>query len=244
MKVLANQNMNLRMKDVIHNSTLVALVLLGSITVGAEERTVERILKTANEVVKLSIVDGTGATSYISTGDSGRVVVKAKITGFLAHWGRQQVRRRIEEITLNPPIKQDGNRIWIGELPWRVRKDLSISYDIQVPPNTDVYSNGPETVHVQNLVGNLHVENADIFASEICGDVKLTDAQTVHVSDVSGNLHVTGGRITASDVKGNVSVKRAEYVAIEDVRGKLSVTDRSNVVNLDGVIVEMGTYGL
>ena len=230
-------------RNVTRNTTLFTLLLFGFLTSAAEERTVERILKTASGVVKLSIVDGTGATAYISTGNPGRVVVEAKITGFSQRWGRQRLQRQVEEITRNPPIKQDGNSIWIGELPWRVRRDLSISYNVNVPPNTDVYANGPETVRVQNLIGNLHVENATTFASELHGDVKLTRAQIVRITGVSGNLLVMGGRVTASDIQGDVLIERAEYVAIDDVSGKLTVTDRANVISPDEVIVDFSLLG-
>lgn len=227
----------------VGTASLVLVALFGLIPVTAEERTVKRILETREGLVDLSIVDGTGATSYISTGDEGRVIVRATITGFAPHSGRPKARKTLEELVSNPPIEQQGNTIQIGGLPWRVRKDLSISYHVTVPPNTNVHANGPETVHVLGLVGNLNVIGANVIASKILGNVTLVRAKKVRVTDLSGNLHVTGGWVVASKIQGDVHLTRAEYVSIEDVSGRVSVTDRAQVVGLDKVLVDLGAFG-
>lgn len=229
---------------VLCNTLLVALISFSFSSVFAEERTVERTLETRSGIVELSIVDGTGATTDISTGEPGRVVVEATITGFLSRWGRDTVRKRVEELLSNPPIKQEGNSITVGKLPWRIRKDLSISYRILVPPNTNVHTAGPETVRVQGLIGNLQVNNATTIASDIRGDVTLKRAQLVRVTGVTGNLYVSGGQVTASDIKGDATLKRVEHVSMDKVSGRVNITDRVKIVNLDDVLVDIGTPGI
>ena len=236
--------MCLKHKNFVRVVAVVLLQLIGVSSISAEEQTVERILETGSGLVELSIVDGTGATTSISTGDTGRVIVEMTITGFLTRWGREQNRKRVKELLRNPPIEQKGNHIKVGDLRWRVRKDLSISYHITVPPNTNVYVSGPENVRVTGLHGNLHVNGANTIASGTRGNITLERAKSIQVTDLSGDLYVTGGRVVASDIRGDVIVKRAEYVAIDNVIGKLTVTDRAQVVHVDDVIVDIGSYGL
>ena len=239
---IAFRSMCITHKNLALAVAVVVLPLIGCSSIAAEEQTVTRILETGSGVVEISILDGTGATTSISTGDAQRVVVEATITGFMSRWGGDRIRKRVEELLQNPPIEQQGNQIKVGDLPWRVRKDLSISYEITVPPNTNVH--GPETVHATQLQGNLHVYGANTIASGISGNISLESAKDIRVTDLSGDLHVAGGRVVAADIKGDVIVKRAEYVAIDNVSGKLTVTDRAQVVNLDEVIVDLGMSGL
>lgn len=241
---MALRSMCFEHKNLAFAAAVVVLQLFGGSSIAAEEQTVKRILETGSGVVEISILDGTGATTSISTGDAQRVVVEATITGFLSRWGGNRIRKRVDELLQSPPIQQEGNHIKVGDLPWRVRKDLSISYEITVPPNTNVHVSGPETVHVTRLQGNLHVYGANTIASGITGNISLESAKDIRVTHLSGDLHVAGGRVMASDIRGNVTVTRAEYVAIENVSGKLTVTDRAQVVNLDEVIVDLGMSGL
>ena len=228
-------------KNLVRAAVIFVLLVFGCSSI-AEEQTVKRILETSSGAVEISILDGTGATTQISTGDLRRVVVESTITGFLSRKGGNRIRKRVEELLQNPPIEQEGNHVKVGGLPWRVRKDVSISYHITVPPNTNVHVSGPETVRVTGLHGNLHVYGANTIASNIRGNITLESAKCIRVTDLSGDLHVTGGRVVASDIKGDVLIKRAEYVAIDNVSGKLTVTDRAQAVNLDEVIVDLGTY--
>ena len=241
---MALRSMCFEHKNLAFAAAVVVLQLFGGSSIAAEEQTVKRILETGSGVVEISILDGTGATTSISTGDAQRVVVEATITGFLSRRGGNRIRKRVDELLQNPPVQQDGNYIKVGDLPWRVRKDLSISYKITVPPNTNVHASGPETLQVTRLQGNLHVYGANTIASGISGNISLESAKDIRVIDLSGDLHVAGGRVMASDIRGNVIVKRAEYVAIENVSGKLTVTDRAHMVNLDEVIVDLGMSGL
>ena len=238
------RNLRRVVKKVLRNTALVVLSLFAFYTVTAEERTLQRTLEIASGVVELSIIDGTGATTDISTGEPGQLVVEATITGFRSRWSQDRVRKQVEELLRNPPIKQEGNSIEVGRLPWRIRKDLSISYRIAVPPNTNVHAVGPEAVRVHGLIGNLHVNSGSTIASDIRGDVTLKRAQSVHITGVTGNLFVTGGRIVASKIKGDVTIKRAELVSIDNVSGKVTVTDRVHVVNLDDVVVDLRTPNL
>ena len=184
--------MCMKHKNFVCATAVVLFQLIGASSIAAEEQTVERILETGSDVVELSIVDGTGATTSISTGDTGRVIVETTITGgFLTRWGREQNRKRVKELLRNPPMEQKGNHIKVGDLPWRVRKDLSISYHITVPPNTNVYVSGPENVQVTGLHGNLRVTGGRVVASDIKGDVIVKRAEYVAIDNVRGKLTVT-----------------------------------------------------
>ena len=220
-------------------TTFAVLLLLFCFTsYNAEEQATSRTLETGSGVVELSILDGTGATTWISTGEPGRLTVDTKITGFSTRWGREKVPKHVEELLRNPPIKQDGNRIIVGDLPWRVRKDVSISYLISVPPNTNVFVQGPEVIHITGLIGNLHGLSGSVVGSGLKGNVTWQRAKAIRITDLVGNLHVAGGSVTVSDVNGDVFLNRSEYVVVENVTGKVSVTDRARVVRLDDVIVD------
>ena len=243
-KSYASLGLLLRNTSVARVAIFVVAGLLGLNSVAAEEQTIKRILETENDLVELSVIDGTGGTSHIATGAPGRVTVEATITGFSGRWSQRRIREQLEELAKNPLIKQEGNTIQIGGLPWWIRRDLSISYRITVPPNTNVHAQGPDSVRLQGLVGDLHAIGANTSALEIRGNVTLERAKDVRITDLSGNLHVSGGRVTASNIKGDVNLVRSEYVSIDNVSGEVIVTDRAHVFSLDDVIVDLGMSGL
>ena len=237
-------SLRIRSTSVARAAIFVIAGFFGLSSIAAEEQTIKRILETENDLVELSVIDGTGGTSHIATGAPGRLTVEATITGFSGRWSQRRIREQLGELAKNPLINQEGNSIQIGGLPWRIRRDLSISYSITVPPNTNVHAQGPDRVRVQGLVGDLYAIGANTIASEIRGHVTLERAKDIRITDLSGNLYVSGGRVTASNIKGDVNLVRSEYVSIDNVSGEVIITDRAHVFSLDDVIVDFGMSGL
>ena len=220
-----------------------ALVLCAAGAMHAEERWFERTYETGDGAVELVVAVGTSTTLHIATGEPGRVVVEGTVAGFPPRWDRRKVRERVAALAANPPVAQDGNTVRIEALPWRDRRDLSLSYRFVVPPNTNVRAYGGMATHAEGLVGNLHVRGGRTFATAIQGNLTLERAEVVRVEDVTGNLHVTGGRVVASRISGDVVLKRAERVELDAIGGNVTVTDRVKSIGLDDVIVDLGTLG-
>ena len=239
-RVLPDISVNSR--RAVRVATALALVFCVAGTVHAEERLFEQTLETSEGVVELVVVNGTSTTLHITTGAPGQVVVEGTVTGFPPRWGRRRAREQIDALAASPPIKQDGNTVRVEALPWRVRRDLSFSYRFVVPPNTNIRAYGSIAVHVEGLIGNLHVSGGRTFAAAVQGDVTLERAEVVHVEDLTGDLHVTGGKIVASRVSGDVVLVRAESVQLDAVGENVTVTDRATTVGLDDVVVDLGTF--
>lgn len=189
---------------------LVRLVLsacaffVASAAFGAEdvEGTFTRTLATEGPV-ELIVGDGSTATLRVSNGRSGEVVVRGRIHGF-PRWGRGKVGERVRALEEDPPIELDGNAVRVGLLPWRIRRHLSFSYDIVVPPRSNVvaYAN---MIRVEGLEGNLRASGDQVVVSAVDGNVMVEGAEHGKIEKVNGSVKVSterGSNLSVNEVQG------------------------------------------
>lgn len=128
-------------------------------------------------------IDGT-AVVHVSN-DSGSVTVRGadvdkvtihariKIKANMAADDSMRAQKIIKSIKRNPPIKVEGNRIEITKIERRAyQKNASISYDIQVPRDSNI--------EVHSVSGNVVVSGVtgDVDAKSDSGEVTLADSQS------------------------------------------------------------------
>jgi len=175
----------------------------------SHEGSFERTLS-VNGPVRLEVQTGSGSV-HVVRGDGQRVVVVAHIRG--------RSEDRVRAIELNPPVVQNGNEIEIGKLSREAQRDVSISYEVHAPQQTELQaSSGSGNVVVADLDG-------PVRASSGSGSLTLSGVQHELSADTgSGNVHITraGGALTTRAGSGEVSVDGAA-AAVEARTGSGSI---------------------
>lgn len=202
----------------------------------AAEGSFQRTLQVSGPV-DLDVQTGSG-NNTVHTGGSNTVQINGTIK---AHG--MDAEERVRELESNPPIQQDGNNIRVGHIDSELVHNISISYDITVPPTTSLRSHtgsgnqkiegirGP--ANVESGSGNLELFNvgAEVKASAGSGNVTLENIQGgVNARAGSGDIRASGIAGAFDGRTGSGSV-RLQQTAAGDVR----VDTGSGGVELSGV---------
>lgn len=188
---------------------VLALVVGAALTAHASkvEGSFQRDLKVSGPC-ELRVASPAG-TIKISRGSAGEVHISARIEGNTnSYWNSRPSADVVRELEQNPPVRQDGNRITIGQ-DVREIKQVGISYEITVPPDTQVIaSSGAGTVDVRDVKeAELSTGAGNLIADRIAGSVNArTGAGSIHVTHAGGQVkaHSGTGNIDVNDVKGDV----------------------------------------
>ncbi|HEX3092225.1 MAG TPA: DUF4097 family beta strand repeat-containing protein, partial [Candidatus Angelobacter sp.] len=213
---------------------------LNAATTGHFERTLQ-----VNGAAELEVNSGSGNIN-VHQGGAGSISVTAKIhsnnsTSWL--FGSGNVEERIRKIEQNPPIVQQGNTIRIGRFEDReLTRNISIDYDITVPPQTRLTSNtgsGDQTISGLQLPmtaktgsGNIIVErvSAETRVNSGSGDLKINSIKGVlYASTGSGNIH-------ALDVAGDafVNTGSGDIEVRQSAGGSVKAQTGSGNIRLNG----------
>lgn len=182
----------------------------------------ERAL-TVSGPVELSVRTGSGDIR-IRTGNGNRVQINGRVSAGHSWDAAESAAERVRRVEAAPPIEQDGNVIRIGETHGDNRyRNVSISYEIVVPPNTSITSNtgsGDQTIGAVSGAVRARTGSGDIEIERTGGSL---DAQTG-----SGDIRVAsvGGAIRAQTGSGSVEVTQA-------VKGDVHVQTGSGRVMID-----------
>ena len=180
------------MKNSAHVSLILAIALC-ALPLLAEESTFDRTLN-VNGPVDLEVVTGSGSIT-VRSGAPGTVRVHGTvILGFcFGFCGGGDPASAMKAIVANPPIEQSGNTVRIGHLGETLRhNNLSISYELVVPPETKLLSK----------TGSGRQE-----ISGVAGPAEVTSGSgSLHLTDIAGAVRArTGsGGITLSKLRGSV----------------------------------------
>jgi len=130
----------------------IAALATCSLRAFAAEGTFERTLHVSG-VVDLQIDTGSGSIN-VRPGDSNEVRVTGHIRA--SDW-MGSAAERVQKLQNNPPIQQSGNDIRIGHIDDpELRHDISISYEVVVPANTQLRSSsGSGSQEVSGISGSL-----------------------------------------------------------------------------------------
>lgn len=170
--------------------------------------------------VNLDITTGSGSIQ-VRTGASNEVRVTGHIKS--TDWfGSGE--ERVKQIEANPPIQQSGNDIRIGHLDQDLLHNISISYELVVPPDTDLRSHtgsGNQTiagvhggVEASSGSGGLNISDIGnrVRAETGSGNIDLDRVQgMVRVRAGSGSIHATSiaGGFDAETGSGRISLEQS-----------------------------------
>lgn len=194
-------------KLLLGTASLVALAALAA-SARAEEATFMRDL-TVSGRVDLTVATGSGSI-HLTSGPAGHVHIFGRVK---SSWGDSE--GRVREIADHPPIEQTGNIVRIGARHQNLR-NISIDYEIQVPPNallnaetgsgnlTDDgvgaharLNTGSGSIHATGLQGGFSVGtgSGSIYAEQSGeGDVEAqTGSGSIELKNLRGGLHAQTG---------------------------------------------------
>jgi len=182
---------------------LAAVLGLQAAPARAAEGSFERTLQ-VNGTVNLDITTGSGGIQ-IRPGAGNQVRVKGYIKS--TDWfGNNE--ERVHRIEANPPIQQSGNDIRIGHMDIDLMHNISISYELEVPPDTQLRSHtGSGNQAISGLRGSTEVTSGSggLKISDIGNRVRAeTGSGDIEIDRVQGTVRARAGSgsIRASSVAG------------------------------------------
>jgi DUF4097 and DUF4098 domain-containing protein YvlB len=164
-----------------------------------------------NGPTHLELRTGSGDV-HVKAGAAGAVRIHGEIQA--RGWSAEDAQKRMEEITSNPPISQEGNLIRVGGTGPRLN-EVSVDYTLVVPPDTELHGmTGSGDVEARGIHGPATVTSGsgDISASAIGSDVQVvTGSGDLTLGDIQGQLQVTtgSGDIQVHGVKGEARLHTA-----------------------------------
>jgi hypothetical protein len=222
---------------------VLALILLGVTTlVAADERgSFDRSLKVSGPV-ELNVQSGSGAIR-VHAGGAGTVSIHGEIR---AQW--DNAADKVRRLQQSPPIEQSGNSIRIGRISEEdLRHDVSISYDVTAPADTQVTANaGSGGIDIAGVKGEVRADagSGGVHVADVPNNVNVrTGAGGITLEDVGGNVvaHAGSGGIRGTAVgttKGSAS--RVEVgtgsggISLDQVRGSVDAQAGSGHISLSG----------
>ena len=218
-----------------------ALLLLATLPLlAANEGTFDRTLKVTGPV-DLDVATGSGSIT-VNRGSDGQVVVHAVIRAN-HNWFSGDPAERIKAIQDNPPIEQSGNVIRIGHFYDSSRqRNISISYDIQVPATTNLHSHsGSGHIRIAGVNGPVDASTGSggIDLTGVASDARLqTGSGGISVNNVAGQVraHTGSGSITGDGLGGMSSVNSSAKLqgkALPLVSGGNSTASSGNYLDFE-----------
>ena len=216
---------------------------------------------TVSGPVNLEITNGSGSIR-VRAGSSGSVQISAKIkatNGFDA-----DAEAKVKRIEANPPIRQSGNSIYVGrEDDPDLRRNISISYEINVPAQTELrshtgsgtheieglhgmatISSGSGSLSARNIEDAVHAEtgSGSITIEQVKGNViAKTGSGSINAIDVAGGFdaHTGSGHIVfQQSAQGSVRAKTGSGgMDLRNIRGSLNADLGSGSITADGAPV-------
>ena len=181
--------------------------------------TFERTL-TVGGPVELSVRTGSGSIQ-IRTGTGDRVQITGEVSTSNSRDGLDPA-ERVRRVEATPPIAQTGNIIRIGDTnDDPLYRNVSISYEIVVPANTQV--------NAQTGSGNQVIGSVDgaVRAQTGSGNIRIERAGgSLHAQTGSGNIDAdsVGGEVRAQTGSGSVQVRQIARGDVNVQTGSGSVT--------------------
>jgi hypothetical protein len=188
--------------------------------------------------VDLTVQTGSGSIE-VRRGSGSEVHVVGRIRSQAGFWRNGNPAENIRTIVANPPVRQNGNEIRLGEIADReLTRNISISYEIVVPETTRLRSRtGSGSHRVDSISGPVDAETGS-------GSIRLGDiASEVRVSTGSGSIEVLGARSGLTAETGSGSIRAT------GVNGGLRASTGSGSVTIDGTpgadwAIETGSGGV
>lgn len=167
--------------------------------------------------LRLELTNASGDVDITGSAD-GKVHVHGDVRA--SGYGSDSPRKRLDDTVANPPLEQRGDTIRIGKEMSHMR-NVSISYTIQVPHDTEV---------------NATVASGAQMIRGVRGPVKVQAASgTIRVEkiDRDAQLSTASGSISATDIGSDVRVKSATgSVMVSNTRGDVIVEALAGTIHI------------
>ena len=220
--------------------TGLAALPLQAATTGHFEKTLQ-----VSGTVELEVTSGSGNIT-VHQGGAGSVYVSAKIHGNTGSWlfGGGNVEERIHRIEQNPPVVQQGNSIRIGKIEDReLTKNISIDYDVTVPPQTRLNSysgSGDLTISGVELPVTAKTGSGNVTVAHVSAESRVSSGSgDLTINSVKGILYAqTGsGNIRADGIAGDafVNTGSGDIQVRQSAGGSVKAQTGSGNIKLQGI---------
>ncbi len=170
----------------------------------------------------------------VTAGPSDQVHVSARIRAFgnLSYTASQQVR----ELESSPPIRVNGSSISIGEIDqWMLRSNVSISYDVTVPPDVRMRTSSRSGRQTITSV------RGELDASSRSGSISLDGVKgPLRLGSRSGDVIVAGEPASQWEIEtrsGDVTLRVPSAASFD-----LDVETRSGSIRTSQAFESTGTF--
>lgn len=174
----------------------------------------------------------------VHSGPAGAVTVTGRIH-VDNRWLFGQRSARVQELENNPPVRQDGNTIQIGQIHL---DNIYVDYEITVPTDTRIQSRtGSGDVKILGLNGDLDLQSGsgDLTLENITGSIQTRSGSgDVRARDISGRFsaQASSGDIQLEERgKGDVDIHTTSgNIGVTGVDGALQVEAGSGDISAEG----------
>jgi DUF4097 and DUF4098 domain-containing protein YvlB len=214
---------------------LLAPLLLHAASEGHFDRTLS-----VSGAVKLEVTTGSGDIT-VKSGSPDQVVIHGTIRA--NHWVFSGSDDAVQHVQSNPPVEHNGSSIRIGyNLPEDIRRRVSISYEITVPPDTALQAHsGSGNIDAAGIRGEAELQtgSGDVRARNLGQGLRAqTGSGSIRVEDAAAPLTAqTGsGDIEASLTgPGDIDVHTGSgSIRLHGVKGGVRARTGSGNVELAG----------
>jgi Putative adhesin len=184
---------------------LAAAGLAGCSEGGGVAGTADRKL-TVDGPVRLEIVNGGGDT-HVTAGPPGEVRIHVEF--HVRAWPWQNAQRRLNVLTQNPPVTQQGNLIRVGGY-GATTGHSTVDFSIIAPAETQVRATtGSGNIDVIGIEGpaNFSTGSGAVSATNVSGDIQAsTGSGSIQLASIHGQVQASAGSgdISAAGVRGDV----------------------------------------
>jgi DUF4097 and DUF4098 domain-containing protein YvlB len=192
---------------------------------------------TVSGPILLDLGNASGNVDITGSAD-GKVHIHGDVRA--SGFGSEPPQQRLDDTIAHPPIEQTSDSIRIGKDMLRMR-NLSISYTIQVPHDTEVntaVASGAQTI--RNVRGPVKAKAASgtIRVEKVDRDTQLATASgSISASDIGNDVRVssTSGTVDVSNAKGDVRVNAvAGTIRVDKPGGRVEAETTSGEVSIFG----------
>jgi len=202
----------------------------------AASGTFDRTLSVSGPV-RIDLSNAAGDVQIVGAAD-GKVHIHAEVRA--SGFGIGSPRRRVDDLLANPPVEQRGSTIRIGKDLHGLR-NVSISYQIEVPHNTEINSNlASGSQSVRQIQGPVKTNSASgsLRVDHIDREVRLRSASgSVDAFDVGDDVHATSvsGSVDVRNSKGDVHTNATSgAIRITRPGGRVDADNTSGTVEISG----------
>ena len=187
--------------------------------------------------IRLELSNVSGNVSIVGSAD-GKVHLHGDVRASGMGFGDPQ--KRLDDVLANPPVELKGDTLRVGKEMSR-RHNVSISYAIEVPRDTEINSTSVSgSQSVRGVRGPVQVESVSgsLRAEDVGREVKLsTTSGAVEAENCGDDVRATSvsGDVTVSNAKGDVLAHSVSgNIRVNSPGGRVDTGTSSGAIDVHG----------